>query len=193
MRSRVVTFFLLAWVAIAPAYGQFSGNGLYLRPHLTGAAWSIDELDEVDRSGAGLGIGLAYGILERISFILDLSGSRMETSTGTGYILGHGDIGCQIFLTRAGSRVKIFAAASATARTARFDILGTHIDLKGKGGTLGVGAMYFMSRSVALDAGLKATLGSIDEISGGGVVSDLRDVRANSTRLDVGIAWFPMR
>ena len=190
MKKIALILVILASSALQPVLAQYSTKGVFIKPHLVGAAWSINEIDEPDHSGGGLGLAVGYGISERFSVLIDLSGAQMETRSGASYTLAHFDVGAQVVMTKEDSPFKVYVDASATARTARFEVLGANIDLNGSGGTLGFGLLYFMSEKIALDGGVRAMFGNIDEISGGGEVLDVTDIRANSTRVNFGIAWF---
>ncbi len=193
MIKRGFFLFLLLVVLSIPAIAQYSMKGFFLRPHLTGAAWSLDDLNEDGHSGGGAGLGLGYGISEMFAVFLALSGAIMENDAGSSYTLAHFDVGVQLNLSKAESAVKVVLDAASSARTARFEVSGTDIDFNGIGGTLGGGVMYFLSPSFALDGGVQIMFGSIDEISFGGEIADIPDFDATSARVNFGLAWFPGR
>lgn len=193
MIKRGFVLLLLFVVVSIPANAQYSMKGFFVRPHLTGAAWSLDNLNEGGHSGGGAGLGLGYGISEMFAVFLDLSGASLENDAGVSYTLAHFDVGVQVNLSKANSALKLFFDAATSARTARFKVSGTDIDFNGKGGTLGGGLVYFMSPSFALDSGIKIMFGSIDEISFEGEIADIPDFDATSARINFGLVWFPGR
>ena len=88
--------FLLSMLAVVPAASaQFSTAGMTLRPHLVGAAWTIDNTTVDAESGGGIGLGFDYGFSELIAAYVELSGSSIDGAGGESYALAHVDLGAR--------------------------------------------------------------------------------------------------
>lgn len=177
---------------ILSAHAQYTTDGFFLKPHLIGAAWTLDDLDVDAESGGGGGLGLGYGFSEQWAVFVEGSAATIDDPSGGEYTLAHFDIGARFTLGNSSSKFKGILDAALTGRSAQFDLFGTKIELNGTGFTLGVGLNYFLSRSVALDTGLAWTFGSIDEVKVGAFTEDV-SVDATSARFILGIAWFTGR
>lgn len=192
MTKKCVSLVLFFSFGILSANAQYTTSGFFLKPHLIGAAWTLDDLDVDAESGGGGGLGLGYGFSEQWAVFIEGSAATIDAPDGGDYTLAHFDIGARFTLGNASSKFKGILDAAFTGRSAQFDIFGTKVELNGTGITVGVGLNYFLSRSIALDTGLSWTFGSIDEIKVGAFTEDV-SVDATSARFILGIAWFTGR
>ena len=168
-------------------------GGIVLAAALNGAAIDAEESDEVE-SGGGLSLRLGYGISENIVLYAELQGANVESADiDDTYTLTHVDLGGRYHFGGAASALRPFVGAAVTGRGASFDLGDETLDIRGPALTLGGGLEYFLSRTVALEAGLKFSFGEFNEGRiGDGDWEDLdEEVSATTSRLNLGIAWHP--
>lgn len=187
---------LLAGSPIRPLAAQNAGTmrsnpvGLVLGAHLNGTALDGDDFDEME-SGGGLGLRLGYGFNRMFTLYLQADGASMDApDMDDAYTFGQGDLGLRLHFGDPTRSAIFYLDGAFTAWLARYDILGSDMDVTGAGFTLGGGLEYFFSPAFALDAGLKFTVGNFDEVSYEGD-SESVDLDANSTRFNVGVSWYP--
>jgi len=164
--------------------------GLVLGAHLNGSALDGDDFDEME-SGGGLGLLVGYGFNRMFTLYLQADGASMDApDMDDAYSLGQGDLGLRLHFGDPTRSAIFYLDGAFTAWLARYDILGSDMDVTGTGFTLGGGLEYFFSPGFALDVGLKFTVGNFDEVSYEGD-SESMDLDANSTRFNLGVSWYP--
>ena len=173
-------------------------RGFSIGVHLSGAALQVESQDRNDAGGAGLRLG--YGVNRRITVFAQGDGARFdEQSTGDidgDWTMGHFDLGVRFnFANSLRAWVPFLEAALAYRAVSVSDPIvdGTprnELSLEGAGLTLGGGVSFYFVESFALDVALLWTGGEfstvrVDDVSVGGF-----DFDANSSRLNVGVAWW---
>jgi len=136
----------------------------------------------------GGGVTVAYGLNEWLT--IALAGDGHESGNDRHFAFA--DLGAQVFLPRA-RRLRPHLDVALTGRRAEFDAADNAIDTRGAGVSVGGGALYFLSRSLALDTALLWTAGNLHRFANGGRVKDLDPIGVSGTRFLVGIRWFAAR
>lgn len=191
MKAASLVAATLACVALsaAPAAAQAGSGtdqpdtrGLSVGVHLNRTAVNF-QFDSDDVLGAGGGVTVGYGLTNRLSAFaranmgyqstqVDL-GARYRFGSPTGVLRPYVEAG----ITRVG------ASRDASGFEARESVWGT-------GATVGAGVEYFVSRNLAVDAGVVHTRGRFSEgaiLDGGSGVSE----KFISNRLQLGVTWRP--
>lgn len=136
----------------------------------------------------GGGASVAYGITEWLTLYMNGDGAEAEEDR----VLAFGDIGARIFPTR-GQRLRPYLDLAFTGRKAEFDAGTQTIDARGAGWSFGGGALYFLTSSLALDASVTQSVGGLDQFRDGTRAKNLEAIDVNSTRVSIGIRWYPGR
>jgi opacity protein-like surface antigen len=189
---------LLAMATGVDAQARSSSQGLSLNLHLNGSALKVEDANDTD-TGGGLGLGVGYGITRNIGLFLNVDGASMS-SDGDNYRLGHGELGVRYTFLDATAAWRPSLDVSVGARLLQaddvdFDEFGlVDIEMSGPAYNVGGGVAYFFSPALALDMGLRWSFGKFNKIKVDNVTVDLEGddrIGATSTRLNVGLSWFP--
>ncbi len=184
--SRYLIIIVVAGFTIHTASAQYSNKGWSIRPHFSGVAWTLDDLDI--ESGGGFGLGVTYGYSELIAPYLEFHGATLEAAEGGTYVLAHFDLGARFTFGQRQNPLKFTANAALSGRAAEWDAAGLTVEASGANLTLGAGVEYHLSRQIGLDFNLQTMFGSISEAKIGGVAFDV-DEPATSVRANIGIVW----
>jgi len=187
--------------SVADPAAKAHTSRLFLGLGVNGSAIKADDADE-GRSGGGLSFSLGWGFTPNIALVADLAGASMDAGDGEQYGLGHADLLARFSLARAGHAFVPYVEAGLTGRAAVqrdvtiIDDQGNpqtgDLSISGTGFTLGGGAQYFVARSLALGASLQWTTGQFNQATFQDATVDGYEIDANSTRLTVGLSWYPM-
>lgn len=139
-------------------------------------------------TGVGGGLFLGYGITDWLTIYLNGDGRE----SGEDLHLTHADIGARYSFLR-GQRVRPHLDVALTGKRADFDIGSPPLDTRGAGWTVGGGVSWFLSRSLAFDASLLQSGGALSQFKDDERIKGLDDVGVNSTRVNIGIRWYPGR
>jgi len=145
-------------------------------------------------SGAGLGRGmhLGFGFADRFSLILRIRESEVRRpDPGESFSFDDGDLGLRYSFGDAGRALRPFAQAGFNGAFVSFD--DSDVQMHGPGLTGGGGVEYFVTRGVAVDAGVSFTVASLTkgrDVDGEFEILDRR-VSARGARLEVGVSWHP--
>jgi hypothetical protein len=198
-RSHLLAILTLV-LASAPAPGQGAAGarsvsrGMRLAPHLTFASFDLtEEEDSPAEHGLGGGAAVGYGISSRLGVFLsgDLARVEYEEATrGESYTLGSVDIGVRYTAGGSASPLRPYGELAVSRVRVSDDLDGVDYRFTGPGVTAGLGAEYFMSRGLALDASFHATRGRLtDGVFDGDPLEPDDDLLL--LRLAVGLAWHP--
>lgn len=175
-----------------------SSKGLFLGAHLNGSAIRADDLGDESETGGGLGLQLGYGFTSQLALVLDATGALIGSDDEEA-TLGHFDIALRYAFTGQSRRVVPFLELGYSGVAVRQDdaalegVPGTgELTLTGAGFTLGGGIQYYVSPKVALGVGLKWTTGELDTAEFEGEKIEGLGIDATSTRLNLGVTWYPM-
>src|SRR5262245_21170314 len=196
--SFIVVFTLCCAVAVpslASASTDYPGGstkGLSLGGHAAVIGVNSDSVDLNGQASnpagvtvTGGGLTVAYGLNEWLT--IGLAGDGCETGNGRHFVFA--DIGAQVFLPRA-RRLRPHLDVALTGRRAEFNAAGDLIDARGAGVSVGGGALYSASRSLALDTALLWTAGGLRRFADGERAKDLDPIGVSETRFLVGVRWF---
>jgi len=139
-------------------------------------------------TAGGGGLFVAYGVNEWLTVFLNGDGHESEDDRHVTFA----DIGVQFFLP-AGRRVRPHLDVALTGRRTEFTTTSGAIDARGASLSIGGGLLYFVSRSVALDAAVLWTRGDLDQYAEGERVKEADPIGVSGTRVLIGVRWFPRR
>jgi hypothetical protein len=186
----VVVAFMYGYTDSA-AQQRSSSQGFNIGAYLNGSALSAEGSNEVD-NGGGFGLRLGYGFSRLLEGFADFQAASMSED-GQSYNLGHFDLGARFNFGNDLMALRPFAELALNGRAMSADIMGQTLESRGAGLTLGGGVKYFFSPKLALDGGLRITVGEFSEGRyGGGSWLDFGDEAFSSTttRLNVGVSYF---
>lgn len=173
-------------------------RGLTVGVHLSGASLQVESQDRNNAGGGGLRLG--YGVNRRITIFAQGDGARFdEQSTGDfdgDWTMGHFDVGVRFNFASSLRPWVPFLEGALGYRAVSVSnpvVQGTprnELSLEGAGLTLGGGVAFYFVESFALDVALLWTGGEFDTVRVDDVSVGNLDVDANSSRLNVGVAWW---
>jgi hypothetical protein len=150
--------------------------------------------DNVEESGGGAGFVFGYGFSPHWSLYTQVNASSMQVAGGTGeYSLVHFDLGTRIHFRAGAHRVVPFMQVALTGRTTTDDVDGTTATTTGGGISLGTGLNVHVKPSLAVSGALSWTLGTFDEFTVGDRTIEGTGIVAGTTRVQLGLTWFPRR
>lgn len=185
--------------ALLMAGAAHAQRGFVLAPSVFGASVTVEDADEAD-TGGGLGLRLGYGVSRTVTVYATLAGASIEAGdepirgVDENYALGMAEIGAQFNLLPSNA-VNPFLRVALAGTAARFDVEGVDSDddpeLRGGGITLGGGAAFRLSPSLAVEAAIDLTGGRINEFEAFDVTVETDDADYGTARLGVGLVWRP--
>jgi hypothetical protein len=199
-RSACIAAALAAFVLSTPARAQESTTrGFNLGFHVTGSALDIEGgTDRADGAGAGIVIG--YGVNRTIMPFLQLDGGGFMVDDGAvegEWGMGHADLGVRFHFASTLRNWVPYLQAALSGRAVSVDrarIENTTYDkatFSGGGFSAGGGIMIYPWETVALDLQLILTGGDFTEIKVDNVTVSGLEIEANSSRLTLGMSWWP--
>ncbi len=201
MRNKILTAAALAAATLfsfGSLHAQYSNRGLLLNAHLTAPAISGAGENSGDKADAGYGAGavVGYGFTDRVMLFVGVDFAEVEPQAedrdGPRYELGTGEIGLRVSFRDAQRRWRPYLTAALSGVVTNDEADGDEISVSGAGLTVGGGGQYFLSRRVALDGGLNATMGSFSTIEVNGDRDDLPEgIGFIHSRMHLGVSWHP--
>lgn len=200
MLARLALVLILTAVPLS-AYAQTaasSTDGLFL--HVRAGGHGVAFEDAGEDTGATLGLRAGYGVSDRLTLYLGLEGGGLDGSSRLPGLdtdetsgLVYAELGGR-FHFRPGHRLVPFADAAVTVIGAGSEARAYDGDVGygGAGFSLGGGALYFLSPTVALEGGASFTPGSLLERDLGGADEDI-GVGVAGIRMHVGLTLYPFR
>jgi hypothetical protein len=172
-----------------------STKGFSVGGHVAIIGSSPDSIDvngqRTDIAGVttpGGGVSVAYGVTDWLTVVLNGDGHETHDDRH----LGFADIGAQFFLP-GGSGFRPHLDVALTGRRADFETATGTADTRGASLSFGGGVLYFVSRSVALDATLLRSAGDLDQYVDDKRLKDGDAIGVPATRLLIGLRWYPGR
>jgi opacity protein-like surface antigen len=158
-------------------------RGLSIGVHLNRTAVNFQYQSSGDVLGAGGGVTVGYGLTNRLSAFArgNMGYQSTQVDLGARYRFGSPTGVLRPYVEAAVTRVG--ASRGGSGFEARESAWGT-------GATIGAGVEYFVSRNLAIDAGVVHTRGRFSEgtiLDGGSGVSE----KFISNRLQLGVTWRP--
>ena len=196
----LVATLLAVTLLVAPAAAQQSTTrGLSLGLHISGASLVVEE--EERNEGGGLGLRVGYGINRTVSLFLQVDGAQIEVPSSNAlegeWSMGHVDLGARFHFASTLRRWVPYLQVALAGRVVRVDdaVLNQQAvdDVSFNGGGLsgGGGLSVYLTETLALDLQLMWTGGEFTEIEVGNQSLSGLDIDAQSTRLDLGVVWWP--
>lgn len=187
-------------VTASPVLAQKSTTrGLNLGVQLQGSAIEFQN-GRRDQGGGG-GVKIGYGFNRTVTAFLEIDGAAIDVENSgdlTGdWAMAHVDLGARFHFANAlrrwvpyleaaiGSRVVGVKDGTSGGQTV------TDTNFNGAAVTAGGGLNIYVSQSVALDLGLKLSFGEFTSIDVGAVSVSGLDIDATSSRLGLGLVWWP--
>jgi hypothetical protein len=177
-------------LSVNTLYGQngssptYETKGLFFNASLLGAAWTTDDMNIDAESGGGLGLKLGYNFSSHIGLYTSLDAALMNPDEDE-YVLAHLDIGLQGIFRPETARFRPFLRVSVSGMTARDD----ETEINGAGIGFGGGALFFLTRNMALDINYMHGLIDLSEVKVGSQSVDI-DETATTGRLLFGLGWY---
>ncbi len=142
-------------------------------------------------SGSGGGLVLGYGFNSKWALYGDGSGATMNASDGRTDSLGHVDLGVRRHFRTGPNVVVPFIQFGLSGRTVSESINGNTVTGSGGGVSAGVGLNAHFTPSFAFSADATWAIGDFTnlEVNNSAVSSDAINVM--TTRVHVGVVWFP--
>ncbi|MFQ5572235.1 MAG: outer membrane beta-barrel protein, partial [Rhodothermales bacterium] len=152
-----------------------------------------DLFENNTQTGGGLGVQIGYGVSRLVTIYLGIDGAVIDTDEiENAYTLAHVDAGVHLNFGGPRSATIPYLNLAFTFRQATVEVGPVEVDFTGGGVTGGGGLKFFLSRTVALDLGAAATIGTFSEVEAGTLREEI-DVGAVSGRLMLGVSLFPSR
>ena len=190
----ILTTFAASTAASAqqPVAARSHTQGINLGIHANGSSHKFDDSD-VTESGSGLGLRLGWGFSNTFMLYAQADAASIGSADGNGdYALAHVDLGARFTFGNAASAWRPYLDIAANGRGAAQTIEGSDVTITGAGIAGGGGVQYFMTRWLGLDVGLKFTSGKYTEATIDDESFDIDDSdRALSTRVNIGLSWYP--
>lgn len=173
----------------------FNAKGFFLGAALNGSAIDSDELSDGTDSGGGLTLQLGFGFNPSLAIFLEGAAASIDAD-GESWILSHGDLGLRYHFVGAARKFVPFVEGSAGTRMGTLEdaTLGGQqgdLEISGPGFTLGGGFLYFFNQGLGLNTSLKWTTGEFTTVKFRNVSVSGFEYDATTTRLSVGLTWFP--
>jgi hypothetical protein len=150
-------------------------------------------------TAAGPGFSIGYGTSRW--FVPFITWDRVTLGDADGdFKQRHLDAGVRVHVRGGEARWVPVVVAAWTWRAASWDdrfFLGDTLDVKiaGTGPTLGAGVLYYVIPRVAVEATVKWTGGSMEQVTttAGHFNAGDAAIEDDAVRINVGVSWFPLR
>ncbi|HET9948447.1 MAG TPA: outer membrane beta-barrel protein [Longimicrobiales bacterium] len=174
-------------------------RGFNLGFHLSGASISPEDGDSSEGGGAGLTLG--YGINRTVQLFLQLDGTAFDVDDAAiqgDWEMGHADLGVRFHFANSLRWWVPYLQAALSGRAVGVDdavVQGQterhDVSFAGGAFSLSGGILLYFNETLAADLQLIWSNGEFTEIEVENVtISDL-EIDAETTRLNVGISWWP--
>lgn len=182
-----------------PARAQESTTrGFALGAHLSAASLEVGDQDRSNAGGGGVFVG--YGLNRTITVFLQLDGAQFDVQNtdveGT-WTMGHGDLGVRFhFANSLRSWVPYLQVALSGRAVSVADAVvnqqaETDVSFTGGALSLGGGLLVYLKQTFALDLQLAWSGGEFTDVTVGNVTVGGLNIDAQSSRFNVGVAWWP--
>jgi hypothetical protein len=176
-------------------------QGLVLGGHLEGASMVVEDSDRSNGGGGGFLVGWAFENGLGLFAQLDASNVdvRNQPDVSGSWRIAHLDLGTRYHFRRPDRTVVPYLQAAFTFQDVRVSDIAIvsptptdELDLTGTGLTGGGGVMLHVTPSVAFEFGLLFSWGTLDEaVLDGETIADFGEFDLQSSRLNLGLAWWP--
>jgi hypothetical protein len=190
---------LLVTAPLAAQEVRSNTQGLVLGVNFNGSSLKVEDGDS--ESGGGGGFLVGWGVSRRVALFFrgDLGNMTISNPEIDGeYILAFGELGVRVTLGGPQRRFVPYVMGAFTGMSASADIfigplVSTNVEVRGGGFTVGGGFHHYFTPTLALDAQLLLTGGEFSEVEVGTLSTDIDALEASAARLNIGLAWYPLR
>ena len=146
--------------------------------------------------GGGFSFRAGWGISDLATLYIGVNGSRLDGETNgvvnEEYEFGALEIGSR-FNFRTGNALVPFV--DVALRGVGAQVTDRNIEFVGGGLTIGGGVSYFVSPTIALNAGLRVGFGTFNELTLGDITINIEDddIGYGEQRFSFGVIFYPLR
>jgi len=179
-----------------------STEKLFLGLALSGVSIKGDEefIDDSE-TGGGISAQIGYGFTPRFALFAEGSAAALDVE-GDDVALAHFDFGARFHFTNPSRALVPYLELAFSGRAVGQDdvvfddgqgnIEEVDLEVTGTGITFGGGVQYFVTPKLAFNAGLKWTVGEFSTFKIDNISIDGLEVDATSTRLTLGLVFYPL-
>ena len=188
-------------VAVPAAAQESTTRGFTVGLHLTAASLSVEGGDDERNNAGGGGLYLGYGVNRRITIFVQGDGGQFDNESTDNiegeWTMGHFDVGVRFNFANSLRKWVPFLQGALGYRVVGVndpvvdDVPRNELSFSGAGLTLGGGVDFYLSESWALDLQLLWTGGNFNTLRIDNVSMNDLDFEANSSRLNLGVSWWP--
>jgi hypothetical protein len=142
-------------------------------------------------SGSGGGVALGYGFNSRWTLYGQLGQANIGAVVGGTYSLTAMELGARAHFLAERGRVAPFLQFGVAGMAASEYAGGSNYTASGGGLLFGGGVDAYLARHLALSAGVTRTLGALGDFAQNGIAANAGVVGLETTRSQLGLAWFP--
>jgi hypothetical protein len=198
-RQAVMFAAFAASMTASPVFAQRSTTrGWMLGAYVQGGSLTVDGDDP--SGGGGLGIRAGYGVNRHFTPYLEADAIQFDvanTDLGGDWGMTHLDLGVRYSFANSLRRWVPFLETALGVRAVIVNdgtVNGTNVGrvtFSGGAFSLGGGVSYYVKQHVAVETLIKFTGGTFENVNVGDVTVGNLDIKAQSTRLKIGVAWWP--
>jgi hypothetical protein len=200
MRFSVIHAFIATALVSTASAGLASAQraadvaGFHFGGGLNATSIKLDETgftDDERENGLGLNAYVGYNFTRNFGLTLGVTGASIDDDQTDDFSVAHVDLTGRASFPGNSAFVPYLELA-LTAMATEFDTNGQEVELQGGGIGAGLGFNYFFTRRAAFDASFRYTMGEFSDIEINGVnAGDVDEVEVNTTRLNIGFAFYP--
>jgi len=193
-------------IALAGAFSQaiplsaqsWTTRGWSLALQAQGTSLSIEDADADQGGGAGLRFG--YGLNRSFTLFLQTDGGLIDVEEADDFTgewrMGHVDLGVRFHFANSLNRWIPFLEAAAGVRAVSVEAAEVEdeildVSFSGSSFSLGGGVQLYLNETLALELDGRFTSGQFTDIDVGNITVGGFDIDAQSTRLGIGLVWWP--
>jgi len=193
-------------IALAAAFSQAiplsaqssTTRGWSLALQAQGTSLSIEDADADQGGGAGLRFG--YGLNRSFTLFLQTDGGLIDVEEADDFTgewrMGHVDLGVRFHFANSLNRWIPFLEAAAGVRAVSVEAAEVEdeildVSFSGSSFSLGGGVQLYLNETLALELDGRFTSGQFTDIDVGNITVGGFDIDAQSTRLGIGLVWWP--
>ena len=191
----------LLFVAQSAVAQQSTTRGFTIGLHTTGASLNPEGAGNDRETAGGGGIYLGYGVNRRITIFAQGDGAKFDNLTTDNvegeWTMGHFDLGARFNFANSLRKWVPFLQAALGYRAVDVknpvvdSVARNEVSITGAGLTVGGGVDFYFNESWALDLQLLWTGGEFNTIRIDNVSVSGLDFDATSSRLNLGVSWWP--
>ena len=192
MRALLATVSLLVITDTAKAQNYPDTKGLFFGAAANATSIKFDETtfsDDERENGYGINFGIGYNFTRNLGVSFGLTGASINDSQTEDFGVAHVDLGARLSFPGRSALVPYVELAIAGV-SAEYVSEGREVELSGRGLSGGLGLNYFFTRRMALDLNFRYTAGELHDGEIDDREIDTTDVGFNTTRINLGIAFY---